>query len=161
MSQKVKPVPDQYHTVTPSIVVRDGAKAIEFYKRAFGAVELGRFEMQGKIAHAEIRVGDSIMMLSEEFPEMGSKSPQTLGGTPVTLFLYVEDADASFKRAVDAGAKVEVPLADMFWGDRFGKVTDPFGHCWSIATHIEEVSREEMDKRAAAFMTQSRRSAAQ
>lgn len=159
MANKVKPVPEGYRTLTPSIVVRDGARAIDFYKRAFGAVELGRFEMQGKIGHAEIRIGDSIIMLADEFPSMGSKSPQTLGGTPVNLFLYVEDADASFKRAVDEGATVDVPLTDMFWGDRFGKVTDPFGHSWAIATRIEEVSRDEMNRRAAAAMAQGTMSA--
>src|SRR5437868_13558008 len=149
MPGQVKPIPEGYHTVTPSLVVNDGARALDFYKRAFGAQE--RFRMEGppgKIGHAEIKIGDSMIMLSDEFPGMGARSPQSLGGSPVTIFLYVNDVDTAFKQAVDAGAKVEMPLADMFWGDRFGRVSDPFGHLWAMATHKEDLTPEEIDKRA-------------
>jgi PhnB protein len=160
MPEKVKPIPPGYHTVTPYLVVNNAAKAIEFYKQAFGATERGRMAgPQGKIAHAELQIGDSFVMLSDEM--MGNKSPQTLGGSPVSLFLYVENVDSSFKRAVDAGAKADMPPADMFWGDRFGKVSDPFGHSWSLATHIEEVSPQEMEKRGKAAMAEMQKAAGQ
>jgi PhnB protein len=160
MPEKVKPIPPGYHTVTPYLVVSDAAKAIEFYKQAFGATERGRMAgPQGKIAHAELQIGDSFVMLSDEM--MGNKSPQTLGGSPVSLFLYVENVDSSFKRAVDAGAKADMPPADMFWGDRFGKLSDPFGHSWSLATHIEEVSPQEMEKRGKAATAEMQKAAAQ
>jgi len=139
------------HSVTPHLIVRNSAQAIDFYKRAFGATEVMR--MPGpdgySTAHAEITIGDSLVYLADEFPQWGSKAPQTLGGSPVSIHLYVEDADAIFKQAVDAGAQAKMPPADMFWGDRFGKVTDPFGHEWSIATHKEDVPMAEMAKRAA------------
>jgi PhnB protein len=160
MAEKVKPIPTGYHTVTAYLVVNDAPKAIEFYKQAFGATERGRMAgPQGKIAHAELQIGDSIVMLSDEM--MGNKSPQTLGGSPVSLFLYVEDVDSSFKRAVGAGAKADMPPADMFWGDRFGKLSDPFGHSWALATHIEDVAPQEMEKRGKAAMAQMQQAAGQ
>ena len=148
----VKSIPDGYHTVTPHLAVRDAAKAIEFYARAFGAEE--RFRMPGPggvVMHAELNIGDSVVMLGEEAPEMGASSPQTIGGSPVSLLIYVKDVDASFARADKAGCTVQMPLADMFWGDRYGKLLDPFGHHWALATHKEDVSPEEMAKRMAAM----------
>ncbi len=151
MTGKVKPIPEGYHTVTPYLIVKDGARAIEFYKKAFGATELLRMaDPGGKIGHAEIKIGDSPIMLADEVPEMGARSPQSLGGSPVSILLYVEDVDALFSQAVAAGAKVQRPVKDQFYGDRTGGVTDPFGHVWYIATHKEDVSPEEMQKRAAA-----------
>jgi PhnB protein len=144
-TSNVKPIPDGMHSITPHLVCAGAAEAIEFYKKAFGAEELGRLPMpNGKLAHAMIRIGDSIVMLNDEFPEMGAVSPVALKGSPVTLHLYVENADAQFDRAVAAGATVRMPIADMFWGDRYGVVQDPFGHQWSIATHMREVAPEEM-----------------
>src|SRR5262245_25457322 len=149
-----KSIPDGYRTVTPYITVKGAAQAIDFYTRAFGAKPGERMNgPDGKsVMHAEIKIGDSMIMLSDEFPQMGSRSPQTLGGTSGSLFLYVPDVDAAFKRAVDAGAKAVMPPADMFWGDRFGKVTDPFGHEWALATHKEDLSHDEIQKRGAAAM---------
>jgi PhnB protein len=148
----VKPVPEGYHTVTPYLIVSGGAKAIDFYKRALGATERMRLEgPDGKIGHAEIEIGDSVIMLADEFPEMGAKGPQTIGGTPVGICLYVENADARFEQAVKAGAKIERPLQDQFYGDRSGTVIDPFGHKWTIATHIEDVPPEEINRRMAAM----------
>jgi PhnB protein len=142
-----------YHTVTPYITVRGGPAALEFYKKAFGAVEVMRFDMpNGQLAHAEIQIGDSRIMLCDEMPEWGNKSPQTIGGTASGLCVYVEDCDARFEQAVAAGATVTKPLADQFYGDRSGTVTDPFGHVWTLATHKEDVSVEEMHKRMAAMM---------
>jgi PhnB protein len=145
----VKAIPDGYHTATPYLIVKGGAAAIDFYKRAFGAVELMRLpDPSGtKLGHAEIRIGDSAIMLADEFPDMGAISPQTLGGTPVSILLYVEDVDASFAQAVAAGAKVLRPLKDQFYGDRNGTLEDPFGHKWGLATHKEDVSPEEMQRR--------------
>jgi len=144
---KIKPVPEGMHTVTPHLVCAGAADAIEFYKKAFNAVEVGRMAgPKGKLMHAMIRIGDSGIMLVDEFPEWGSLGPKSLKGSPVTIHLYVENADAFVKRAVDAGAKITMPLADMFWGDRYGKREDPFGHSWSVATHIRDVSPEEMQK---------------
>ena len=153
--KKVLPVPKGYHAVTAYLSIRGAAQAIDFYKRAFGAKELGAMYMPDgqKLMHAEIQIGDSRIMLGEESPEMGAVSPQTLGGTPVTLNLYVEDCDASFKRAVDAGATPKMPPTDMFWGDRYGKVVDPFGHGWGILTHIEDVNEAEMGRRAQEWMS--------
>lgn len=150
----VKPIPQGYHTVTPYLTVKGAAQAIEFYKRAFGAQEVERMPgPDGKsVMHAELKIGDSIVMLSDEFPQMGTRSPQTLGGSSGYLFLYVSDVDAAFKRAVDAGAKATMPPADMFWGDRFAKVSDPFGHEWGMATHKEDLSPEEIRKRGQAEM---------
>jgi PhnB protein len=151
MSPKVKAIPEGYHTVTPYLVVRDAARAIDFYKRAFGAKELFRMPAPGgKIGHAELQIGDSRIMLSDENPQMGAKSPQALNGSPVGLFLYVEDVDGFYKQAVAAGAKQTQPPQDMFWGDRYGRLQDPFGHDWSVATHKEDVAPEELSKRAAA-----------
>ncbi|MBI4470886.1 MAG: VOC family protein [Acidobacteria bacterium] len=153
MSSKVKAIPEGHHTLTPHIVVRGGMDAIEFYKRAFGAKELMVMPgPEGKVMHAEIQIGDSVLYLADEFPEMGGcLSPQAIGGTPVVLHLYVEDVDARFNQAVAAGAAVRMPLSDMFWGDRYGQVTDPFGHIWSLASHKEDLTPEEIGKRAAAF----------
>ncbi len=151
MTSRVKPTPEGYHTATPYLIVRDAARAIEFYKKAFGAKELMRMaDPSGKIGHAEIKIGDSPIMLADEVPGMGYRSPESLGGSPVSILLYVEDVDAVFNQAVAAGAKVQRPVADQFYGDRTGGVTDPFGHVWYVATHMEDVSPEEMRKRAAA-----------
>jgi PhnB protein len=147
----VKPIPAGYRTVTPYLVVRDAARAIEFYKKAFGATELVRMpDPSGKIMHAEIRIGDSMIMLGDENPARGAQSPQSLGGSPVSIFLYIEDVDALAKQAIAAGATVIMPIQDMFWGDRYGTLTDPFGHSWGIATHKEDVTPEEMHKRTKA-----------
>jgi PhnB protein len=144
----VKPIPDGYRTVTPYMTVSNAAAAIDFYKRAFGAKEIMRMDTpQGKIGHAEIKIGDSMIMLADEMPGSGMSSPQTLGGTCTGIFLYVENVDSVFKQAESAGAKVTMPLANQFWGDRYGKLTDPFGHSWSLATHVEDVAPEEMGKR--------------
>ena len=154
----VKPIPDGYHTATPYLVVNGAARAIEFYKNAFGAQELMRMGgPDGKINHAEIKIGDSPIMLSDEV--MGNKSPQTLGGSPVAIFLYVDDVDRVFNQAIAAGAKEEMKPADMFWGDRYGKLTDPFGHSWSLATHVEDVAPQEMEKRGREWRAQMAQSA--
>jgi uncharacterized glyoxalase superfamily protein PhnB len=151
-----KSTPTGYHSVTPSIVVRDAARAIEFYQRAFGAEEVSRMAGPGgTIMHAEIRIGDSIVMLGEENEQWGSRSPLSTNGNPGSLHIYVEDADAAFERALQAGATVRYPLEDAFWGDRYGKVTDPFGHEWGLATRIKEMSPEEMQQAAAAWMAQA------
>lgn len=156
MSDKVKAIPDGYHVVTPYLVVKGAADAIEFYTRAFGAHE--RFRMpapDGSLMHAEIQIGDSAVMLSDENPQMGSTAPPTLGGSAGSLLVYVEDVDGAYQQAVDAGAKALMPVTEMFWGDRYGEVQDPFGHRWAIATHVEDVSPEEMEKRAAAAMAEA------
>ncbi len=151
MTSKVKPIPEGYHTVTPYLIIKDAASAIEFYKKAFGATELFRMAgPSGKIGHAEIKIGNSPIMLADEMPEMGYRSAQSLGGTPVGILLYVEDVDTVFNQAIAAGAKVERPVKDQFYGDRSGGVTDPFGLVWHIATHVEDVAPEELRKRAAA-----------
>lgn len=145
----VKPIPDGYHSVTPYLIMRDAARAIDFYKRALGAVELFRFAAPGdKIGHAEIKIGDSVIMLADEYPDMGYRGPQSIGGSAVSLMVYVDDVDAQFKRAVDAGAKVRQELKDQFYGDRSGTIEDPFGHVWTIATHTEDLTSEEVAKRA-------------
>ena len=143
-----KRVPDGFHRVTPHLVVRNAAALIEFYKKAFGAVEKGRAPgPDGKsIMHAALQIGDSIIFLNDEFPEMGAVSPLAAKSTPVTLHLYVEDADKQFQQALSAGAEVVMPLADQFWGDRYGIVADPFGHQWSMASHVRDVSPEELAK---------------
>jgi PhnB protein len=142
----VKPIPEGFHTITPHIVVRDAAKAIEFYKNAFGAEEIARMAGPGGkgIMHAEVKIGDSILMLVDEFPDMGALSPLSVGGTSTTLHIYVEDVDSFAERAVKAGMEVKMPVADMFWGDRYGIFSDPFGHHWSIATHKKDMTLEEM-----------------
>lgn len=145
MSTAVQPIPQGMHTITPHLTCAGAADAIEFYKKAFGAVEMGRMPgPDGKIMHAQLKIGDSPVMLVDEFPEWGGKGPKTLNGTPVTIHMYVPDADAVFKRAVEAGATVKMEMADMFWGDRYGVLIDPFGHSWSIATHIKDMTPEEM-----------------
>ncbi len=155
---RVRAIPKGFHTVTPYLVVRDAARAIDFYKQAFGAEELSRIDgPQGKVVHAELKIGDSIIMLSDEMPGASCRSPQSLGGTPITVFLYVKDVDDVFQKAVSAGAKVDMPVMDMFWGDRYGQVTDPFGHSWSLATHKEDVEPEELSKRAEAAMAKMSR----
>jgi PhnB protein len=144
----VKPIPEGYHAVTPSLAVDGAAEAIEFYKRAFGAEERGRMPApDGKIAHAEIQIGDSVVMLADPFPQSGCRSPKELGGTSVGIFVYVEDVDAVFKQAVEAGATATMEVEDMFWGDRFGTVVDPFGHQWQLATRKEDLSPEEVEER--------------
>ena len=148
-----KPIPDGYHTATPYLAVDDAAQAIDFYKRAFGAKERVLMEApDNKIGHAELEIGDSLVMLSDPFPQGSTRPPKELGGTSVSVFMYVEDVDAVVKQAVDAGATVTMEVADQFWGDRFGSVTDPFGHSWSLATHVEDVAPEEMAERAKAAM---------
>jgi PhnB protein len=152
MSGKVKPIPDGYHSVTPYLIVSGANAAIEFYKKAFGAKEAMRLAgPDGKVGHAEIRIGDSVVMLADEHPEMGAKSPQTIGGSPVSILLYVEDVDAIVRQAVAAGAKIQRPIEDKFYGDRMGTLDDPFGHIWHVATHTEDVTQEEMKKRSAAL----------
>jgi len=147
----VKPIPEGYHSVTPHLVVNGGADAIEFYKKAFGAVELFRFPApDGKIGHAELKIGDSPIMLADEYPDMGYKSPQTIGGSPVSLMIYVDDVDAVFNRAIESGGTIKEAVQDKFYGDRIGTVIDPFGHRWHLATHQEDVSMEEMERRAKA-----------
>jgi PhnB protein len=148
MNTKVKPIPDGFHTLTPYLTVKRAAEAIDFYKRAFGAEEKYRFPgPDGKVAHAELRIGDSNLMMGEESPQMGSQSPETLKGSPVGFVIYVVDADAAFKKAVAAGATVKMPMEDKFYGERAGTVMDPFGHNWTLMTHIEDVSMEEMKVR--------------
>ncbi len=147
----VKPIPEGYHAVTPYLIIKGAADAIEFYKKAFGATELFRFPApDGKIGHAEIKIGDSPIMLADEFAEMGYKGPQALGGSPVSLMIYLEDVDTVFNRAVEAGASVKEAVQDKFYGDRTGTLTDPFGHVWHVSTHKEDVSMEEMEERAKA-----------
>jgi uncharacterized glyoxalase superfamily protein PhnB len=144
---KVKAIPDGMHSVTPHLVCAGAAKAIEFYKKAFGAIEEGSLPgPDGRIMHAQIRIGDSPVMLVDEMPEWGALGPKALQGSPVTIHIYVDDADAFVARAVKAGAKVTMPLDDMFWGDRYGKLEDPFGHHWSVATHKRDVGIEEMQQ---------------
>jgi PhnB protein len=144
-----KPIPEGYHTVTPYLAVDDASQAIEYYKKAFGAKERVRMEApDGKIGHAELEIGDSLVMLSDPFPQATTRPPKELGGTSASVFMYVEDVDAFVKRAVDEGATMTMEVADQFWGDRFGSVQDPFGHSWSIATHVEDVPPEEMAERA-------------
>ena len=142
---KVKAIPEGMHSVTPHLVCAGAANAIEFYKKAFGAVELARLPgSQGRLMHAAIRIGDSTVMLADEMPEWGSLGPKALQGSPVTIHLYVDDADAFVARAVKAGAKVTMPVAEQFWGDRYGQLEDPFGHRWSVGTHVRDVTPEEM-----------------
>jgi PhnB protein len=152
MAHQVKPVPDGYHTVTATLNVHDGARALEFYAKALGAKERMRSTaMEGKVTHAEIQIGDSVIMISEEIPAMGNKSPKTLGGTVGGVWLYVPDADALYHRALAAGATSVMEPVDMFWGDRTSRIRDPFGHEWSISTHQEDVPPAELEKRAKEF----------
>lgn len=140
-----KPIPDDMHSLTPHLVCAGAAEAIEFYKKAFGAVENARLPSpDGKLAHALLHIGDSALMLVDEFPQMGAVGPKTLKGSPVTIHLYVEDVDATVAQAVAAGAKVTMPVADMFWGDRYGQLEDPFGHRWSVATHTRDLTPDQV-----------------
>ena len=147
---EVKKIPDGYHSITPMLIVKDGLKAIEYYKKVFGAIDKGTMMMPDNksVAHAELMIGDSKIMLSDEFPEMKSLSPATIGGSPVSLYLYVEDVDKTFNLAVAEGGKSLFPVQDRFYGDRHGSIQDPFGHIWSIATHIKDLTEEEMKKAA-------------
>lgn len=147
---KVDPIPQGYRSVTPYLFIKGAANAIDYYKRVFGATERMRMPgSNGRVMHAEIQIGDSIVMLADEHPEMGARSPQTVGGASSSLHVYVQDVDAVAKKAVDAGAQLARPVQDQFYGDRSGTIVDPFGHIWSIATHIEDVAPEEMQKRMA------------
>jgi PhnB protein len=147
-----KPIPEGYHSVTPYLVMRDAARAIDFYQKALGARELFRFDAPGgKIGHAEVRIGDSVIMLADEHPERGHRGPQSLGGSAVGLMVYVEDVDSTFNRAIAAGGKVREAVNDKFYGDRSGTFEDPFGHVWTIATHKEDLSPEELSRRAQAL----------
>ena len=147
----VKPIPEGYTTPIPYLAVDDAEAAIEYYKKAFGAKERTRMPMpDGKVGHAELEIGQSIIMLSDPFPQASTRSPKELGGTTASIFMFAEDVDAVVKRAVDAGATVTMEVADQFWGDRFGTITDPFGHVWGISTHVEDVPPEEMEERAKA-----------
>jgi PhnB protein len=151
----VKPIPEGYHTLSPYLAVDDARQAIEYYKNAFGATERVRMEAPGgAIGHAEVEIGDSVLMLSDPFPQSSTKPPKEVGGSSVSVFMYVEDVDSVVKQAVDAGATVLMEVADQFWGDRFGTVQDPFGHTWSIATHVEDVAPEEVAERAKAAMAE-------
>ena len=147
---EVKKIPDGYHSITPMLIVKDGLKAIEYYKKVFGAIDKGSMMMpdNNSVAHAELLIGDSKIMLSDEFPEMKSLSPTTVGGSPVSLYLYVEDVDKTFNLAVTEGGKSLFPVQDRFYGDRHGSIQDPFGHIWSLATHIKDLTKEEMKKAA-------------
>ncbi|ACJ19906.1 Dot/Icm type IV secretion system effector PhnB [Coxiella burnetii] len=150
MSKKPTAIPPGYHSITPYLFVNEATKAIEYYKKAFGAEEEMRMEMPGgKIGHAELKIGDSKIMLADEFPEMGARSPRTYGGSPVTIHFYVEDVDKTAQQAVNAGGKLKGKVENQFYGDRSGTLEDPFGHTWNISTHIEDLSDEEIRKRAA------------
>jgi PhnB protein len=148
-----QPIPEGYSTISPYLAVDDAAEAIEYYKKAFGAEETERMEAPGgKIGHAELKIGDSHLLLSDPFPQASTTPPKELGGTSASIFMYVEDVDAVVQKAVDAGATVTMEVEDQFWGDRFGSITDPFGHNWSIATHIEDLTPEEIEERGKAAM---------
>jgi PhnB protein len=157
MATRVKPVPEGHHTVTPYLAVKNAAKALDFYQRGFGATEIYRLTLpDGRVGHAEIRIGDSIVMLADEFPEYGGKAPETLGGSPVNIHLYVEDVDTFFKRAVAAGAREVKPVMDQFYGDRSGQLQDPAGHLWWVATHKEDVPPDEMHKRVQSMFNKTK-----
>ena len=157
----VKPIPEGYHTATPYLIVDDAAEAIAYYTKAFGAKERGRMQAPGgKIGHAELEIGDSIVMLSDPFPGAVTRPPKELGGATGSVFLYVEDVDAVVERAVDAGATVSMEVADQFWGDRYGKITDPFGHQWGLAQHVEDVAPEEMKRRSQEYAAKMAKAAA-
>jgi uncharacterized glyoxalase superfamily protein PhnB len=157
MTKKVQAIPKGHHSITPSLFIAGAAKAIDFYKKAFGAQEKMRFPApDGSIMYAELQIGDSVIMLGDEMPEQGGgKGPKTLGGTPVSFFMYRENVDAEWKRAIDAGAKEVMPLIDQFWGDRAGCLEDPFGHQWWLAQHIKDMTEEELQKSAEAFFAQT------
>lgn len=156
MPAKTPAIPEGMHTITPHITLRNAAQAIDFYKNAFGAQEIGRsLTPDGKIMHAAIRIGDSLIMMNDEFPNMGCSSAETLGGTNITLHIQTEDVDSLFDRAVKAGAKATMPVANQFWGDRYGQVVDPFGQRWSLATRVEELTHEQMEARAKEFFAKA------
>jgi PhnB protein len=155
MANKPKAVPEGTHTLTAHLIIRNAAQAIEFYKKAFGAEVNGVHSMpNGKVMHASLKIGDSELMLADEFPEMGAVGPEALGGSPVVMNIYVEDVDRLFNQAVAAGAKVTMPLANQFWGDRYGQITDPFGHHWALGSHIEDVAPDEMERRFKAMLAE-------
>jgi PhnB protein len=155
MAKQVRAIPEGHHTVTPYLIVGDAAGALAFYKKAFGAEELMRVAApRGKIGHAEIRIGDSVIMLADEYPDMNARGPHAFGGSPVSIHLYVEDVDTVARQAIAAGATVVRPVQDQFYGDRSGSFTDPFGHSWHVATHKEDLTPEELDKRVKAAMAQ-------
>ncbi len=155
MAGNVKAVPEGTHTITAHLSVRDAQKAIDFYQKAFGAQLLHMHKTpDGRVMHASLKIGDSQLMLADEFPGMGTPSPQALGGSPVVLNIYVEDVDTLFNQSVAAGAKVTMPLADQFWGDRYGQIVDPFGHHWALGSHVEDVAPEEMERRANAMFSE-------
>lgn len=147
--RNAKPIPEGYHTATPYLIIKDAAQAIEFYKKAFNAEELCRIPSPDgdRLIHSAVKIGDSILFIMDEVPQMGALGPKSLGGSSVTIHLYVEDVDSLYNQAVKAGAEVRMPLADQPWGDRYGSLTDPFGHSWGLATHIEDVSFEEVNRR--------------
>ena len=150
----VQPIPEGYRSLNVILTVDDGAKAIDFYKQAFGAEEISRLPMGDRIGHAELQIGDTRFMLNDEFPESGNLSPKSRGGTTFGLIIYTDDADSAFQRAIDAGGKQTMPVENHFWGDRMGSLTDPFGHKWSIATHVEDVPPEQYEERMRASMTE-------
>jgi PhnB protein len=163
MAGTVKPVPQGYHTLTPHLVVKDAGRAIEFYQKGFGAKQVGGVfrTPDGKVMHAELQIGDSRVMLADEFPGMGTcQSPQTLGGTASSLMIYSEDVDRLFNQAVGAGATVAMPLQNQFWGDRYGQVKDPFGHVWALGQHVEDVAPDEMERRGKEMIAQMSKGAA-
>jgi len=157
MKNQIKAVPDGFHTLTPHLVVKGASQAIEFYKKAFGAEEIKRLPGPDgqSLIHAELKIGNSRLLLVDEFPEMDCRGPKSVGGSPVSIHMFVEDADAAFDKALAAGAEVRMPLADQFWGDRYGVLTDPFGHIWSIATHKENLTPQEIGERAQAAFSES------
>lgn len=149
----VKPIPDNYRRITPSLIIQGAAKAIDFYIQVFEATETMRLNgPDGRVGHSELRIGDSIIMLADEYPEMDIRGPKSIGGSPVSLLIYVTDVDATFSKAIAAGSTIKRPVQNQFYGDRSGTLTDPFGHTWTIATHVEDVAPEEMDRRANEFM---------
>jgi PhnB protein len=162
MNESVKPIPENYHSIIPYLIVRNAANAIEFYKKAFGAEE--HFRMQGpdgkSIMHAELKIGDSVFMLSEESPQMDTHSPESIGGSPVGMYLYVKDVDSVFDQAISAGATMLYPVKDQFYGDRSGHLKDPFGHIWSVATHKKDLSPEELRKAGEEFFKEMSKSKA-
>ncbi len=154
----VKPIPDGYHSVTPYLIVDDAKGALDFYQRAFGAEEKFRMPMGDRIGHAEIKIGDSCVMLADEFPDMGHLGPKSRGGPTASLMVYVPDVDAAFRKAIEAGATQQRPVEDQFWGDRMGTLSDPFGHQWTLATHVKEVPPEEMQQRMEEFSAKQKQS---
>ena len=162
MKKSTQPIPPGFHTITPSLTIRNAAQAIEFYKKALGAEERMRMASpDGTISHAELQIGDSIVFLNDENPAWGCKSPQTLGGSAAGFYLYVEDVDKAFQRAIDAGGKVTCPVTDMFWGDRMGNFTDPYGYTWTLSTHTQDMTEQEMEEGAKQFHAQMAQSQAQ